>query len=61
MIVSPNKESINELKLKLKRKFPSLTDIDLNVSNNNSKNMLTMVAYRLRKSQEEMNKIIEQL
>ena len=61
MIVLANKESFNELKLKLKKKFPSLTDSDLKISNNNEKMMLTLFAYKLRRSKAELSKIIESL
>ena len=61
MIVLANTESLNELKSKLKNKFPSLTENDLNISNNNEKDMLTMVAYKLRKSKNEMSNIVEGL
>lgn len=61
MKVAENKENVKELTAKLKNKYPSLTDSDLSVTNNNEGNMLTMVAYKLRKSKEEMSIIIEEL
>jgi hypothetical protein len=61
MKVAVNKENLKELTTKLKNKYPSLTDIDLSITNNNEENMLTMVAYKLRKSKEEMSIIIEEL
>ncbi len=61
MIVLANTESFNELKSKLKNKYPSLTDSDLSITNNNERSMLTMVAYKLRKSKEEMSNIVERL
>jgi len=61
MIVLANTESFNELKSKLKNKYPFLTDSDFSITNNNEKAMLTMVAYKLRKSKEEMSIIIDNL
>lgn len=61
MKVLANAESFNELKSKLKIKYPSLTDNDLSIAHNNEKTMLTMVAYKLRKSKEEMNEIVKNL
>jgi len=61
MKVSINKENLKELTLKLKNKYPSLTNSDLAITNNNEGSMLTMVAYRLRKSKEEMSEIVENL
>ena len=54
-------ESVDELRAKLKSKYPQLTESDLHVKNEQEKDMLTMVAYKLRKSKEEMSKIIEDL
>ncbi len=53
--------SFNELKSKLKNKYLSLTDSDLSITHNNEKTMLTMVAYKLRKSREEMSEIVKNL
>ena len=56
-----DEKSLNELKTRLKDKYPNLTDSDLLITNNNEKSMLTMVAYKLRKSKEEMSKIVDDL
>jgi hypothetical protein len=61
MELAVNKENLKELTTKLKNKYPSLTDSDLSITNNNVANMLTMVAYKLHKSKEEMSLIIEEL
>lgn len=61
MKVTQDEKSIIELKNKLKEKYPSLTKNDLLITKNNYAGMLTMVAYKLRKSKEEMNEIIENL
>ena len=54
-------ESVDELRAKLKSKYPQLTESDLQVKNEQEKDMLTMMAYKLRKSKEEMSKIIKDL
>ncbi|MBN1597774.1 MAG: general stress protein CsbD [Bacteroidales bacterium] len=56
-----NQQSLDELKLRLKKKYPKLTDTDLRTSENNEKDMLRIVAYKLGKTKEEMSKIIEEL
>ena len=61
MKVTADINSLNELKTRLKFKFPTLTNKDLLITNNSEKSMLTMVAYKLRKSKEEMSKIVEDL
>ncbi|MGC9344384.1 MAG: hypothetical protein ACP5E3_16895 [Bacteroidales bacterium] len=61
MKITPDEISLNELKNRLKDKYPNLKDSDLLITNNNEKSMLTMVAYKLRKSKEEMRKIVEDL
>jgi hypothetical protein len=61
MIVTATKESFDELKMKLKKNFPSLSDSDLKIRDNDEKMMLTLVAYKLRKSKAEMSEIIERL
>lgn len=61
MIITQEKNSSNELIIKLKEKFPSLTKADLHITNNNESDMLTLVAYKLRKSKEEMFKIVKDL
>lgn len=61
MKVTADEKSLDELKTRLKFKYPMLTKRDLLITNNNQKSMLTMVAYKLRKSKEEMSKIVEDL
>jgi tRNA(Phe) wybutosine-synthesizing methylase Tyw3 len=61
MKVTQDEKSISELKTKLKRKFPSLTNNDFLITNNDLARMLTMVAYKLRKSKEEMSEIVDKL
>jgi len=50
-----------ELKSKLKIKFPQLTIADLSYSETNEKDMLRMVAYKLRMTKQEMLEIISKL
>ena len=54
-------ENLIEFKYKLRKKFPELSENDMSVSNGNVKRMLSMVAYKLRKSPEELESIIEKL
>ena len=61
MKVTQDEKSINELKTKLKGKFPSLENSDLLITNHDVAKMLTMVAYKLRKSKEEMGEIVDKL
>jgi hypothetical protein len=61
MKIAMNEENLKELTTKLKNKYSSLTDSDLSISNNNEESMLTMVAYRLRESKEEICEIVKNL
>ncbi|HBH47080.1 MAG TPA: general stress protein CsbD [Bacteroidales bacterium] len=61
MKVTQDENSINELKIKLKGKFPSLTNSDLLITNHDLAKMLTIIAYKLRKSKEEMSEIVDKL
>jgi hypothetical protein len=61
MKVTQDENSISELKTKLKGKFPSLTNSDFLITNHDLARMLTMVAYKLRKSKEEMSEIVDKL
>jgi hypothetical protein len=61
MKVTQDEKSFSELKIKLKEKYPTLTNTDLYIKNNNLAIMLTIVAYKLRKSKEEMSEIVENL
>ena len=49
----------NELKSKLKQKYPQLTDADLLRRNNTNEELLTMIALKLRKTNKELQEIIE--
>ncbi len=51
----------NELKLKLKQKYPRLTKADLHCQEGMEQDMLRMVEYKLRKTRKEMQYIIEKL
>ncbi len=61
MNITFNHGNLYELKARLKNKFPCLTDSDLNYPEDDQNDMLTMVAYKLRKSKEEMQNIIKEL
>jgi uncharacterized protein YjbJ (UPF0337 family) len=49
------------LKIKLKQKFPELTDDDLLYQEGMEQDMLRMVEYKLRKTKLEMQRIIARL
>ncbi|MBN1183638.1 MAG: hypothetical protein JXB49_15210 [Bacteroidales bacterium] len=51
----------DELKIKLKTKYPQLTDADLLISDGNEYLMLRMIEYKLHLTTQEMQKIIEEL
>ena len=51
----------DELKTKLKEKYPQLSETDLQHENGMEKNMLRMVEYKLQKTKQEMHKIILEL
>ena len=61
MKVTSDEYSITELKNKLLVKYPSLSKSDLLITNQDHARMITMVAYKLRKSKEEMSEIIDKL
>lgn len=48
----------NELKSKLKAKFPSLTDADFNYEKNKKEEMLNFLRVKLGKTQEEWNETL---
>lgn len=52
---------LNKLKIKLREKFPQLTAADLSTSTGEEMKMLTMVAYKLRKTRQQMQEIIDSL
>ena len=49
----------DQLKSKLKKEYPQLTDTDLHHDDGMEESMLRMVEYKLKKTKEEMKKIIE--
>ncbi len=51
----------NELKIKLRKKFPQLKDIDFQHREGKEESMLRMIEYKLRKSKEQMKQIITNL
>ena len=56
-----NPENIVELIVRLKRNYPQLTDSDLSVAQGNENEMLRVVAYKLGKTKQEMQEIVEKL
>jgi len=48
----------NQKKVKLKKKYPSITDEDLNYSEGKEKIMLEILGYKLGKTEEELLSII---
>lgn len=53
---------LNELQSKLKKKFPQLSETDLQLLHHaGKKEMLQMVGYKLRKTKDQMSRIIEML
>jgi hypothetical protein len=53
--------TIGELKKRLRKKYPQLTDTDLLSSEGDKNDMLRMIEYKLRKTKQEMQDIIERL
>ena len=51
----------DELKIKLKKKYPQLQPSDFQHKNGEEEGMLRIIEYKLRRSKEEMRKIIEGL
>jgi len=56
-----NSEPLNELQSKLKKKFPELSDADLQLHQTSKKAMLQMIGYKLRKTKNEMLRIVQLL
>jgi hypothetical protein len=56
-----NQGSLDELKTMLRKKYPQLTDADLQHQEGKEENMLRMIEYKLRKTKQEMQEIIEGL
>ena len=61
MKLNLNTEYWNELKTKLRKKYPQLTDIDFQHREGKEESMLRMIEYKLRKSKEQMKEIITNL
>ena len=61
MYIVNNTESLNELKIKLRNKYPQLSDSDLNFNAGNELDMLRMIAYKLGMSKPEMLDVVEKL
>ncbi|NTW31224.1 MAG: general stress protein CsbD [Bacteroidetes bacterium] len=55
------KRNFKEKKSKLKTKFSTLTDADLNYGEDREQEMLRMVEYKLRKTKKELAFIIDKL
>ena len=56
-----NSKPLNELQSKLKEKYPELKDADLQLNQISKNDMLQMIGYKLRKSKNEMLRIIKLL
>jgi len=52
------KNNWDELKIKLKEKYPQLTEADMQHNDGNEESMLRMIEYKLRKTKKEMQEII---
>lgn len=52
-------KNMHELKMRLRNKYPQLTDKDLTFSKGEVNDMLSIVAYKLRKTKQEMRNIID--
>lgn len=50
--------NMDELKTKLKKKYPQLAESDLQHKEGMEENMLRMIEYKLRKTKQEMQEII---
>lgn len=53
-----NSIPLNELQSKLKQRFPELKDADLQLHQTSRKEMLQMIGYKLRKTKDEMMRIV---
>jgi hypothetical protein len=58
MKLNLSQESWEDLKSKLRKKYPQLTESDLQHTKGMEENMLRMIEYKLRKTKKEMNLII---
>ena len=54
-------ENLRELKIKLRNKYPQLTDEDIFSSTGSENDIFRMVEYKLRKTKQEMQEIIAEL
>jgi hypothetical protein len=54
-------EYLHELKTRLSKKYPQLTNTDLFSKEASENDMLRMVAYKLRKTKQEIQEIIKGL
>lgn len=54
-----NSVPLDELQSKLKKKFPQLKDVDLQLNQIGRKEMLQMIGYKLRKTKDEMLRIVK--
>jgi hypothetical protein len=53
-----NQGNWDELKTKLRKKYPQLTEVDLQHKEGMEESMLRMIEYKLRKTKQEMREII---
>jgi hypothetical protein len=53
--------NLDDLKTKLRKKYPQLTEKDLQHNEGTEESMLRMVEYKLRKTKQEMTEIIKKL
>lgn len=56
-----HKRNIDDFKIRIKKRFPQLTEIDLEHKEGKEESMLRMIAYKLHKSKREMQAIISGL
>jgi len=56
-----NSKPLNELQSKLKKKYPELKDADLQLNQISKNDMLQMIGYKLRKTKNEMLRIVKLL
>lgn len=54
-----NSIPFDELQSKLKQRFPELKDEDLLLDQNNKKDKMQIICYKLRKTKDEMMRIIQ--
>lgn len=55
------KRNWTEFKIKLKLKYPQLTEIDLQHKEGKEESMLRMIEYKLQKTKKEMREIISEI